>query len=99
MHRDNTGGLLDRSSLLGTTKIPIQLLVSTRNTALSSNEFISNDKTGHPIYIYFFKVDIKNTRKRCEICSKLTIKTTERRYLWTYFTPFSSVSIVDFLNK
>ena len=26
---------------------------------------------------YMFKIDIKNTRKRYEICSKLTIKTTE----------------------
>ena len=46
--------------------------------------------------------------KNCEICSKLTIKTPERRqwrsgvfivnfeYIWTYFTPFSRVSIVDF---
>ena len=43
----------------------------------------------------------------CEICSKLTtIKTPERRQwrcsgvfivmFWTYFTPFSSVPIVDF---
>ena len=32
----------------------------------------------------------KNTWKRCEICSKLIIKTPE-----LYFTPFSSVSIVD----
>ena len=28
--------------------------------------------------IYLFKVDNRNTRKRCEISSKLTIKTTER---------------------
>ena len=37
----------------------------------------------------------RNTRKESEMCSKLTIKTSERRQL-TYFTPFSSVSIVDF---
>ena len=30
-------------------------------------------------YIYLFKVNIRNTRKRCEICSKLIIKTSERR--------------------
>ena len=34
-----------------------------------------------------FKVDNRDTRKRCEICSKLTIKTLERRH---------SVSIVNF---
>ena len=30
--------------------------------------------------IYLLKVNNKNTRKRCEICSKLTIKTPERRH-------------------
>ena len=29
--------------------------------------------------IYLFKVNNRNTRKSFEICSKLTIKTTERR--------------------
>ena len=32
-----------------------------------------------PANIYSFKVKNKNTRKRCEICSKITIKTRERR--------------------
>ena len=36
-----------------------------------------------------FKVNNRNTRRRCEICSKLTIKTP-------YFTPRSSVFIVNF---
>ena len=31
---------------------------------------------------YLFKVNNKNTRTRCEICSKLTIKTPERRHLY-----------------
>ena len=38
-----------------------------------------------------FKVNNRNTRPRCEICSKLTIKTSERRY-WRR----SSVSVVNF---
>ena len=29
-----------------------------------------------------FKVNNRNTRKKCEICSKLTIKTPERRQLF-----------------
>ena len=29
---------------------------------------------------YMFKINNKNTRTRCEICSKLTIKTPERRH-------------------
>ena len=36
--------------------------------------------------------DVLPSRKRCEICSKLTIKTLERQ---TYFTTFSRVSIID----
>ena len=32
-----------------------------------------------PANIYLFKVNNRNTRKRCKICSKLTIKTSERR--------------------
>ena len=43
---------------------------------------------------YMFKVNNRNTRTRCEICSKLTIKKPERRSLT--FTPCSSVSIVNF---
>ena len=43
--------------------------------------------------IYLFKVSNRNTRNRCEICSTLTIRTTK-----PYFTPFSSVSIVDILE-
>ena len=57
-----------------------------------------------PANIYLFNVNNRNTRKRCEICSKLTIKTPERRQ-WrlmfslltlNMFHIFSIVSIVDF---
>ena len=41
-----------------------------------------------PAGIYLLKVNNRNTRTRCEICSKLTINTS--------FTPCSSVSIVNF---
>ena len=45
-----------------------------------------------------FKVNTRNTRTRCEICLKLTVKTPERRHwrIWTYFTLCSSVSVVNF---
>ena len=33
----------------------------------------------YPANNYLLKVDNRNTRKRCDICSKLTIKTPERR--------------------
>ena len=48
-------------------------------------------KKDNPANMYLFKVDNKNIKKRCEICSKLTIKTREQRqklyspwnnYLW-----------------
>ena len=32
-----------------------------------------------PVGNYMFKVNNRNTRTRCGICSKLTIKTPERR--------------------
>ena len=55
--------------------------------------------------IYLFIVNSSNTRKGCEICSKLTIKSPERRstvfivnfeHISYLFTPFSSVSSVGF---
>ena len=47
-----------------------------------------------PAGIYLLKVNNRKNRTRCEIYSKLTIKTPE--YFQTYFTPCSSVSIVNF---
>ena len=44
-----------------------------------------------PSGIYLFKVNNRNTRTRCEICSKLTINTPERRH-WRR----SGVFIVNF---
>ena len=58
-----------------------------------------------PVGICILKGNNKKTRTRCEICSKLTKKTPERRQaslwclyclLWTYFTPCSDVCIVNF---
>ena len=50
---------------------------------------------------YLFKVKNRNTRKMCKICSKLAIKAMTSFWcfyckLWTYFTLFSSVSVVNF---
>ena len=58
----------------------------------------------NPANTYLFKVNNKNTRKRCKICSKLIIKTQERRQ-WhrsgVFIVTFEhislfSVSIFDF---
>ena len=38
-------------------------------------------KVPSPVGIYLLKVNNKNTRTKCEVCSKLIIKTTERRQL------------------
>ena len=51
-------------------------------------QLFGNDyKTGRT----FFKVNNENTKRMCEICSKLTVKTTEPRQ-W----PLSDVVIVNF---
>ena len=55
-----------------------------------------------PASNFMFKLNNRNTRTKCEICSRLTIKTPERPsfwclhcWLWTYFAPCSNVSIVN----
>ena len=52
----------------------------------------SNRRRMEPANIYLLKVNIINTRAKCERCSKSTIKTPE------YFTPCYSVYIVNFEN-
>ena len=42
--------------------------------------------------IYLFKGSNRNTRKRCQICSKLTIKTPERRHLSASIVAFEQVN-------
>ena len=53
--------------------------------------FISGLENNFPASIYFFKVNNLDTRKKCEICSKLKIKRAERRH-WRH----SGVFIVNF---
>ena len=45
------------------------------STFFLSNQYFWNNPAG----IYLVKVNHRNARTRCEICSKLTIKTLERR--------------------
>ena len=47
--------------------------------------------TAFPVGNYMFNVNNRNTKTRCEVCSKLTIKTPERRSWYR-----SSVFIVNF---
>ena len=55
----------------------------------------------YPSQHYLLNVNNRNTSSRCEICSKLSIKTpgvvlVSLLLTWTYFTPWSNVSIVNF---
>ena len=54
-----------------------------------------------PAGICLVKVNNRNTRKRCEICAKLTIKTPERRQwrctYWPYFEHISHLVLVFLL--
>ena len=43
----------------------------------SVNKYIGSVTSSNPENIHLFKVNNKNRRKRCEICSKLAIKTSE----------------------
>ena len=55
----------------------------------------------YPPYIYLFKVNDRNTRKRCGKCSKLTMKMPERRkagFTLTSLVTFSSISGILSLN-
>ena len=58
-------------------------------------------RINYPINIYLFKVNIRNTRKRCKICSKLTINPANI-YLFKvnngniFHTFFPTVSLVEF---
>ena len=53
--------------------------------------------SANPAGSYMIKVNNRNARTRCKICSKLTIRTPEQRH-WrlTYFTSCYSVSVVNF---
>ena len=41
---------------------------------------VNEIKWNYPDNIYLLKVMNRNTRKRCEICSKLTVRTPEQRH-------------------
>ena len=77
--------------------------ISTRSAcSLSWNEFWWLCMLLHrPAGIYLLKVNSRNTRTMCEICSKLTLKTPMVSFwclfckLWIYFTPCSCVSIFN----
>ena len=62
-----------------------------RSGTLVENGLINFSPVAYPAGIYLLKVNTRNTRKRCEICSKLTTKIPERRH-WRR----SGIFIVNF---
>ena len=82
------------------------------NLNLSCDDTIFKHKMVHKaesnktLSLKLLKVNNRNTRARCEICSKLTVKTPQQTplapfwclhcYFPTYFTPCSSASVVNF---
>ena len=62
--------------------------------------YLRKFNNSNPAGNYMFRVKKRSTSTKCKICLKLTIKTAERRQwclnIWTFFTPCSSVSTVNF---
>ena len=84
-------------------EMKISLLMVTKKCFFIETLFFVLAVISNPSNIYLFKVNIRNMRRRCEICSELTIKTPERRHWrrfgviivnWAYFSAFPSISIV-----
>ena len=57
----------------------------------------SLQKNSYRANIYLFKVDYRNTRKRCEICSKLTVKTPERLHWFKNELNVNCINVVMLL--
>ena len=69
--------ILDNNSFLKKKKIETQLQYDAHNI-LMLKDLVFLTAT-YPAGNYMFKINNRNTRTRSEICSKLTIKTAERR--------------------
>ena len=48
----------------------------------------------NPADINFFKVNNRNTRTMCKICSQLTIKTAKRRHSGVSTVNFEQISLI-----
>ena len=58
---------------------------------LKNVQHVQNKTFKYPVVNYMFKVNNRNTRSSCEICSKLTIKTPERWH-WLFIIKFEQAS-------
>ena len=57
-----------------------------------NKDFNNQEINSYPAGNCMFKVNNRNTRTRCEICSKLTIKTPERRRSGVFIVNFEHIS-------
>ena len=53
---------------------------SEKNELVNYVSYKVKPSLNYPAAIYLLKVNTRNTRTRCEMCSKLTIKAPERRH-------------------
>ena len=56
------------------------LIIFAKNSITMFEMVLSKTLEIIPVNNFLFKINNRNTRKRCEICSKLKIKTPERRH-------------------
>ena len=76
---DNTGKPSFENKLLLTSKVP-EVLITYFIDLGKLNGCIEEGAACLPAGNYMFKVNNRNNRTKCEICSKLTIKTPQRRH-------------------
>ena len=73
----------------------IYLFIASNSTITSINQRNwTKQLKNYPAGIYLLKVNNRNTRTRCQICSKIIIKTPERCH--AYFTLWPGISIDNF---
>ena len=72
LHGQNKSNMNTFSLLFSAEKLDLNVSIRVANK-------VSIKKNSNPAKNYMFKVSNKNTRTRCEICSKLAIKTPERQ--------------------
>ena len=72
----NAQGCIHQICISDSPRKPVTLETNCNHSYKFSSDYAS---ALSPSSIYLLKVNNRNTRTRCEICSKLTIKTPERR--------------------
>ena len=70
----------------------LKLYFPAKLTCLSLMKWFPDFNAMYPANIYLFKVNNRSTGKRCEICSKLTIKTQEQSRSGVFMVNFEHIS-------